>query len=413
MNGHHPNRGPAAATLLVLLLGICSTGLARESYGGKTAAEWAAGLEDKDPFERVKAARALLKFGSDAAPHVSALIRALSDPESSVHLRAVEALGAIGPKAKAAIEALEAYKAKHAGLGRTFAESALAAIRGVAPDANSVAGFSLEQWKQAFAASDWKARGKSVKSAGLFGAQARPLLEQLAGVLKGDKRWEVRRAAALAIGLICRPKRGDKRKAEPALAHLEAALSDPAWQVRHAGATGLGRLKHLASSSTPKLIKCLDEERPEVRHAAARALGDLAAPSAIPKLRELLKQDKVPAVRNTAVTALAWIGKKQDTLTYGGDFVSALQDPSEAVRAGAAFALGANWMHPTVHEGIPALVKALADESKAVRSQAAWALGHFGKAAELALPTLEKLLKDPDPQVRKQAKLALEFIRKG
>jgi len=81
------------------------------------------------------------------------------------------------------------------------------------------------------------------------------------------------------------------------------------------------------------------------------------------------------------------------------------------VRMQAAFALCQ--IRPDGMEAIEALTKSLSDRYDGVRTFAAEALGWVGPGAKPAIPDLERLAdKDPDEDVRKAAKEALEKIRK-
>ena len=59
---------------------------------------------------------------------------------------------------------------------------------------------------------------------------------------------------------------------------------------------------------------------------------------------------------------------------------------------------------------VPLLIQTLGDEDVFVRRDAARGLGHFGVAAQPAIPALRMLLRDPEPSVRKAAQQALVKI---
>lgn len=83
-------------------------------------------LRDPDPDVRCRAAEKLAKQG--AAASVPALVEALKDSDAAVVKKALRALGAIGPGAKAAIPALRALHGK--GRHVMLVEAALAKIHG-------------------------------------------------------------------------------------------------------------------------------------------------------------------------------------------------------------------------------------------------------------------------------------------
>ena len=95
---------------------------------GVTVATLADGLQRGGAFERAHAARALARFGPQAADAVPALVRALDDPSPVVRSAAIVALGSIGTQAKAAIPALSAVR------GDSLRAMAQAAIREIGGD---------------------------------------------------------------------------------------------------------------------------------------------------------------------------------------------------------------------------------------------------------------------------------------
>lgn len=60
---------------------------------------------------------------------------------------------------------------------------------------------------------------------------------------------------------------------------------------------------------------------------------------------------------------------------------------------------------------VPELVKLLGHDQVAVRLLAVKFLGLAGRKAREALPALERTREDPDPEVRRQAKAAIEQIK--
>jgi HEAT repeat protein len=119
--------------------------------------------------------------------------------------------------------------------------------------------------------------------------------------------------------------RGDKD-------YLISSLLDPDHRLR--AAQIVEELKIREASG--QLIRLLDAADPVVRIASARALGQLGAVEALPRLREMAMEDESDGVRSWAVGALGEIGDPQDVEFL----VRLLSDSSLRVRGAAALALG-------------------------------------------------------------------------
>src|SRR5437870_3690003 len=104
---------------------------------------------------------------------------------------------------------------------------------------------------------------------------------------------------------------------------------------RRRGASTLGELRR--QDAVPVLLDLLDDSDASVRSAAADSLGLLRTTSAVSLLSQLLAKDKDDGVRQSAATALAYIGHPQavDAL------IAAVSDPAPGVRYSAARTLGA------------------------------------------------------------------------
>jgi hypothetical protein len=107
----------------------------------------------------------------------------------------------------------------------------------------------------------------------------------------------VRRVAGSFLGRVEHPS---------ASAALVAALDDASAETRYVAALGLG----LSDESTPPtgvvepLVRRLRDDSPQVRRAAAWALGALEASGALTSLIEVLGRDADPRVRQAAAWAL-------------------------------------------------------------------------------------------------------------
>ena len=204
---------------------------------------------------------------------------------------------------------------------------------------------------------------------------------------------------------------------EAAMPNILALLTDQHPNVRRAAAKALGETKGAviipqlllllkdndasvrfvarealvqlgAKSAAPDLILLLKDRHPGARETAARLLGDLEIQDATSCLIPLLK-DEVSRVRE----ASAWALERLKAESAAPHLRVLLKDKNSAVRSVAVEALG------TLKDkgSIADLVLLLRDRDSAVRKKAAWALGNL--RAELAIPQLLRLLRDKDLDV--------------
>jgi HEAT repeat protein len=147
------------------------------------------------------------------------------------------------------------------------------------------------------------------------------------------------------------------------------------------------------------LVGLLSDPSAEVRAHAAAALGAVGEPakSAVPAIIELLK-DEDPVVRRQAAQAVAAIRPgPQVTVPLG---VKLLEDADPGVRLRILDAVS-----QAGPAAVPGLIEALSNQKAAY-----WAclvLREMGPAAKDAVPALTVLLKDPRPEIRREAVLAL------
>jgi len=131
----------------------------------------------------------------------------------------------------------------------------------------------------------------------------------------------------------------------------------------------------------------LGENEAAERRAAAWALG-VAGPAALPfaeTVARRARQDEAPGVRTSCVRALGGIGSRAAVPVL----FEAMGDPSEAVRAAAAQALGRLGPAP---EDVASLAATVSNSDRYVAAFAAWSLGNLGASAEPAVPELVQAL---------------------
>ena len=175
-----------------------------------------------------------------------------------------------------------------------------------------------------------------------------------------------------------------------------------------------------------RLMQTLAAPAPADRQEAARLLGIIDAPTAVPALLTALP-DPVPAVQATIrQTLCTLIGQDTDRFEQAQPGLQALlRDADPEVRVAGIVLLGAlalrrtgAWLEPLLHDVAPtvraaaaqvlgrlrdpahgaALLPALVDDEAAVRCAAAHALGRLGDRR--AVPALLHVTADEDPAVR-------------
>jgi HEAT repeat protein len=138
--------------------------------------------------------------------------------------------------------------------------------------------------------------------------------------------------------------------------------------------------------------KALNADLPELRMAAANALGSLGKTDVLPQLLEATT-DGDPRVRARVARAA---GKLDDARACDA-LIDRLEDPSGEVRREAANALG----QIGNRQALNALLGMFDDERPVVRRIAVGAMGNFGNARPV--DGLIEALSDEDPSVRRTA----------
>jgi HEAT repeat protein len=224
-----------------------------------------------------------------------------------------------------------------------------------------------------------------------------------------DPRW----SAVVALEMIGRAAAA----AVPALASILHDDADP--DMREAAARALGAIGS-AGAETETLIAALADGDQLVRESAVegiRGLGPSAVEAARPQLEQLL-DDPWAAVREAARAALgasadedadpdeqrAEVQRNLQPLLLG------LQSDNERTRGISTFEIGK--LGPEAKAAVPLLADLCGiDANLDVRWSAAWALGKMAHEAAPAAPALLRaLVHDLDPDVRAQSAWALGRI---
>jgi len=147
---------------------------------------------------------------------------------------------------------------------------------------------------------------------------------------------------------------------------------------------------------TKAFVRALGAELPELRMAAANAIGELEVPDAVPKVVERF-DDSDPRVRARAARACRQIGDARSTDPLAG----LLSDPSAAVRVEAAEALG----RIGNRQALQALLQLYDDEDERVRRIAVRGFGQFRN--DRPVEYLAEALTDESAPVRRTAVFSL------
>lgn len=259
-------------------------------------------IQDKNAAVRAEAVQALGRIGKETA--VPMLIELLSTNITDVREAAFDALGEMGPAAKAALPALTEILRGPVTAADTVNDGFYGGFYSQGPKADAMQTVcflsELPEASDAIIASTSLFRGNGEKGlcpALLFqamGPNAKPAVPALINLLQETNRMN-RGYVAKALGAIG----PSAATAIPALAGL---LEDKNQFVRISAAEALG---HLGPSAVPTLVQALQNKDWLVRAKAAEALGALgsAAAPAATALREKL-QDTDAEVRRCATVAL-------------------------------------------------------------------------------------------------------------
>jgi HEAT repeat protein len=235
--------------------------------------------------------------------------------------------------------------------------------------------------------------------------------------LTADPDAKVRRSAAYALG--CHGP-----YAQPAETELRNVVLNEKENpiVRENAAWALGQLRsHVSDDSMRALMKVLEKQEDNdalVRRDAATALGEIGRGRAHDAVLAVLKAgrfDKDYRVRRSALTALVRIVNPGDRIVAAGlkEEMKKLQEDKrsdpEMIRD-IAFALG-NIGGEDARPAIAILRDGLSDDDVEQRKLAAAALVNVGPDAFSVFDSLIKALHDPEPDVRRNAALAISHMK--
>jgi RNA polymerase sigma factor (sigma-70 family) len=262
-------------------------------------------------------------------------------------------------------------------------------------DAQSVTfqGKPIDYWLKMFKDRDPEYRIKAIKALTAIGTEDKRVLPVL---IKALKDRNISNEAAHALGYI-------GKDAVPALHPL---LKGKDSELRKWAAVALSDIGPEARETIPALIECLEDEDQNLRIWATLALGQMAPESkaAIAALIKLLDKDDLGILGitggrggSTTMSALIRFGEQAVP-----PLCEALNNPSDKIRAGAAGCLA--MIGKPAKGAVPALILALRDKDPLVRENSRLALVMI---EEDAVPSLVEAMKDKDPEIRAAAAMVL------
>ncbi len=380
-------------------------------------------LKSQNDRLRYRAADTLAKIGERA---VHPLAEALNDEDPIVDSLAAQALGKIGPNAKAAVPAL---------LEGLYDEDKDPIVGSCAAEAlGKIGPHAVPALVEALNNEHEDVRSLAAKALGKIGPDAKATVPALLEALN-DEDEDVRSLAAEALGKI----------GPDAVPALVEALNNEHEDVRRHAARALGEIGPDAKAAVPVLLEVLNDEDEDVCECAAEALGKIGpdAKAAVPILTEVLKRSSSVAIYaqyalaqitgtpQNYIAALVGLLQDRQYRKYDEDHdwwygsavdiprllmeigkaaipavLEALQDEEPFVRRSAVRTL----VEIADRTAIPALTKALKDRDEDVPTLAAEALGKIGPDAAAAVPALTRMAKRPGGRAAREA---LKKITKG
>jgi HEAT repeat protein len=370
--------------------------------GGKPAVAVLMAIAFGDSGPRSQAQALLVSHGEAA---VAPLIKIVKKATNEDRRQAALVLGAIGPKAKPAVDTLVRLLDDDDELVR---EAGMTALEQLGPQAaEAVPDLTLIlEGKGRTAEGPWLV--KAARVLGKIGPSAHAAVPALSVCLVDRHIWVVREAC-LVLG-------GMGKDAAPAVPNLINVLKnrEPA---RDAAAHALGSIGPAAKQAVPTLIATLmGTSKQDLRDACKVALTKIGAdacsavpallaaygkaapiedigPAAVPELVQLLANPE--AADQATVRSFLEVFRKQS----GSGLVEALRkDKNPRLRATVAGLLGPSWGE--ANRFVPALLRALEDKDNQVRETARNSIVAFRKEAQ---PFLDQQLRGKNDAQRLEA----------
>lgn len=225
----------------------------------------------------------------------------------------------------------------------------------------------------------------------------RPLLVQLNTLDGSQMKLALHKLGELAT---------EGQSAAPA---VRAATKNSDAYVRIHAALALWRIEQNSQETVPVFVDGLQNSDANVRSFAATAvaMGPQAEEFIAPLTVTL--SDVNPFVRLHSAETLYKYPGHENVSTQA--MIAHLSDKDANVRWLATFIMGESL--PRTPEAVHALTLALRDSDHRIRTGAAFALGGLGRDAQAALPELQQLSDDKNPEVRKSVQEAIHEIQQN
>jgi HEAT repeat protein len=388
-------------------------------------------LRDPDPTLRRRAESATAALAERASGTVvDALVDVLQSPDAGARRAALTLFESIAARSPAESAAALARVVTSEKVADDVRVAALLILRRAGPPAPSLRPV-LERAIRPESSPRLRAAALPLYARLISPAEAEDLAHT---EMKGSPAARAASASVWGAVAVTRP--------EDALKPLKSMLYDPAMEVRIEAARAFGALRRDGLDLTDKALK---DPSPEVERAAIESALALSAqyPGQIADMLGRAVKTVRPAVRRSLVEALAHLGESRPAAALP-PLAHAIKDSDVATRlaatngfctlakkSGAAASpylrIAARDDHDEVRSAAAACLSdvAAADpkgaarmaaelteaEQPAVRIAAAQALGGVrGAAAELAFPSLLKLVGDPSREVRAAAERAFTAL---
>jgi HEAT repeat protein len=329
--------------------------------------------------------KCLQALGGPAAP---ALTHALSSPSVAVRLVAARGLGELGPAGASVTDSLAAGITDADPRVRATVLAGLVSVR--MPAAKVV-----PKVQAAFKDPSPAVRLTAAQLVPYLGADARTLAPSLLAALN-DPEPAVRGATVQALGSV-------GAAAEPAVARLLEVLASSDASARTRIIAVFGAIGPGAYAAVPELKKLAQDPSPEVRGAAVSALSKVdQAGMRLPVLLAALG-DRDLSVRRAAAEATGEMGDKaRDATAALTELVQHAENRDFALEA----------LRQIQVRSVPHLLQMLAMSDAGVRAFACERLARIGPEAKEAIPALETIEREGEPNfLRRAARDALRRIQ--
>ena len=437
--------GRRSAPLVITALAVCLVATPLVALSDDDINDLQTKIKSVEVRERREAARTLSQIGDNAAPALSALIKALDDKDEQVIAHALAAITQLGPNAQAAVPRLiDNLKNKNAqvsfrsayALGQVGPEAVgplIEALNSESPHQRAGAATALawigpnalaaiDGLVQVLGDPDSRVRDEATRALGHMGPECvSPVLVALS---TGDA--DVRCSALQVFAKLGQDAKGE-------VLTIRRFVTDDAPAVRIRAAQALAHVGIPRAELLQILVELLQDQHDDVHHAAGE-LFMLVRPreATVSHLTRLIEGEDVATVLRAAhllsrfdgvaksavpalVKATARLGEQDAQAVLPKALGVIGESAVEDIIAGLA---ASQYPETTLRRYVDALIligpdaisslaNALSHNSPQVRSGAVLTLGTSGKSAGHLVPKIITLLDDDDAFVRASAAEAL------